>query len=504
VSRGIVPLMNFIFFNPDELRAQSVGCYGNQIAQTPNMDRLAASGTRFDQCHVQHTVCTPSRCSFMTGWYPHVRGHRTLWNMLRPDEPNLLKYLKRAGYDVFWGGKNDLLSPESFAESVTDFRLGNYSTRAGETVAHGEPPYAQDDPRYYSFLYDQIHGGIENLSDFRNVDGAIQVLRSPAISGAGDQKPFVMYLPLTFPHCPYHAPAPFHDLIDPAQVPALLPAGLPGKPDYHQLIRQTRHLDLLGEAFFKKLHAVYLGMGAVTDTLLGMLLDALEETGHAEDTAIFVFADHGDWAGDYGLVEKWPSALDDCLTRVPFIVRVPGQDLARGHVVNEPVEMFDLMGTVLDLAGIEAEHTHFARSLVPQLHGAAGDPDRAAFSEGGYDPHEAHAFEGRAQTAELFRNSAHIYYPKGRLQQDVPTSVCRVTSIRTQTHRLVRRPLGVSELYDLRSDPGECQNLHGSPEHAAIQHQLETRLLDWYVHTSDVVPVEEHPRGLPRPSETTV
>ena len=77
--------MNFIFFIPDELRAESVGCYGHPLAPTPNMDTLAAQGTRFDQCHVQHTVCTPSRCSFMTGWYPHVRGHRTLWHLLRPD-----------------------------------------------------------------------------------------------------------------------------------------------------------------------------------------------------------------------------------------------------------------------------------------------------------------------------------------------------------------------------------------------------------------------------------
>ncbi|MCB0187379.1 MAG: sulfatase-like hydrolase/transferase, partial [Caldilineaceae bacterium] len=75
--------MNFIIFQPDELRAESVGCYGHPLAPTPNIDALAAQGTRFDQCHVQHSVCTPSRCSMMTGWYPHVRGHRTLWHLLR-------------------------------------------------------------------------------------------------------------------------------------------------------------------------------------------------------------------------------------------------------------------------------------------------------------------------------------------------------------------------------------------------------------------------------------
>ena len=95
--------MNFIFFIPDELRAESVGCFTPHAlptSLTPNITRLASEGTRFDQCHVQHTVCTPSRCSFATGWYPHARGHRTLWHMLTPEEPNLLKYLKRAGYEV--------------------------------------------------------------------------------------------------------------------------------------------------------------------------------------------------------------------------------------------------------------------------------------------------------------------------------------------------------------------------------------------------------------------
>jgi arylsulfatase A-like enzyme len=490
-----MPPTNFIFFIPDELRAESVGCFSPNAlptSLTPNITRLASEGTRFDQCHVQHTVCTPSRCAFTTGWYPHVRGHRTLWHMLTPEEPNLLKYLKRAGYEVHWGGKNDLLSPEAFADSVDDYRLGARSKRARQTHGHDEPPYALDDPRYYTFLYERVEGGIESLSDFRNVDGAIEFLRSRR---PGDGKPFVLYLPLSFPHCPYHAPEPYHSLVSPRDVPALRPTDLAGKPIYHRLIRETRRLNQLDEEFYRRLQSVYLGMVAVTDALLGMLMDALDETGHTDDTALFLFSDHGDWAGDYGLVEKWPSGLDDCLTRVPLVVRAPGMN--RGHVVEEPVESFDVMATALELAGVQAEHTHFARSLVPQLGGAAGDPDRAVFSEGGYDPHEPHAFEGRAQSGALFRTPSHIYFPKGRLQQDVPESVCRATSIRTRTHRLVRRPLDVSELYDLERDPRELENVYDQPEYAAVQRDLERRLLDWSIHTADVVPYAEHPRGLP-------
>ena len=485
--------MNVIFFNPDELRAESVGCYGHPLAPTPRLDRLAAEGTRFDQCHAQHPVCSPSRCSFMTGWYPHVRGHRTLWHLLRPDEPNLLKYLKGAGYDVYWGGKNDLLAPESFAANVTDYRLGDRSRRTlpgpGPLPV---PPYPRDDPRYYSFLYDPPPvERLEQLGDFRTVDGAIELLRSRP------REPFALYLPLTFPHCPYFAPPPWYDLLDPATLPSLRPAALPGKPDFHHLIRETRRLDRLDEGTFRKINAVYPGMIGVIDTLLGQLLDALDETGLADDTAVFVFSDHGDWAGDYGLVEKWPSALDDTITRVPLVARVPGG--VAGHIVREPVELFDLMATTLDLAGIAPTHTHFARSLAPQLAGAAGDPDRAAFAEGGYDPHEPHLFEGYAGRAASAHQPETIYYPKGRLQQDVPGSVRRATMIRTLTHKLIHRPDGVGELYDLRDDPRELRNRHDAPELAPVRRALEGRLLDWYVRTSDVTPFAEDPRGLPPP-----
>lgn len=473
--------MNFIFFMPDELRAESVGCYGHPLAPTPNLDRLAAQGTRFDQCHVQHPVCTPSRCSLMTGWYPHVRGHRTLWHLLRPDEPNLLRSLKQSGYTIHWYGKNDLLAPGSFAESV-------------DVVAHpgkgmfGPIPYSFDDPRYYSFLAEPYNGPLAEHGDYACVQAGIDFLRSRP------QEPFALYLPLVYPHCPYSAPQPWHDLIDPDELPPLRPPGLPNRPDFHKLIRQTRRLTEVDERHLRKIQAVYLGMTGFVDELLGQLLNTLEETGLAGDTTVFAFSDHGDWAGDYGLVEKWPSALEDVITRVPLIVRTPRG--AAGHVVNEPVELFDIMATTLELAGIEARHTHFAQSLVPQLQGAAGDPKRAAFTEGGYGRHEPHAFEGIPSRDVFIRDERHIYYPKGRLQQTHPDSVGRAVAIRTATHRLVYRPTGLCELYDLQADPQELHNRYGEEAYTQVQRQLESRLLEWYVQTSDVTPFDQDPRGL--------
>ena len=110
---------NIIIFMPDELRADALGCYGNPVAKTPNIDYLASVGTRFENCHVQFPVCGASRCSMVTGWPTSVRGHRSLYDFLKPYEPNLFRYLLHAGYDVFMFGKNDVLAPESYAGSLT-------------------------------------------------------------------------------------------------------------------------------------------------------------------------------------------------------------------------------------------------------------------------------------------------------------------------------------------------------------------------------------------------
>src|SRR5579862_6100413 len=154
---------NFIFYMPETLRAESLACYGHPVVRTPNFDRLAHDGVRFEQCHVQNTVCGPSRCSLMTGWPVHVRGHRSLYYFLRPDETNLFRYLKQNGYDVYWYGKNDLLAPESFPSSVTEW--GSRTARAKAKTN----PWPRDDRRFYSFLYDE-GGDRRDTGDYANLE----------------------------------------------------------------------------------------------------------------------------------------------------------------------------------------------------------------------------------------------------------------------------------------------------------------------------------------------
>src|SRR3954453_804603 len=209
---------NFVFFMPDEMRAESLACYGHPLVKTPNFDRLASEGVRFDQCHVQNTVCAPSRCSLMTGWPVHVRGHRSLYYGLHPDEPNLLRYLKEKGYHVYFFGKNDLLWPESFALSVTE-----WDSKTGDR-ANLKNPWSFNDPHYYSFLFNKLPDR-RKTSDYENLTRALEILQRPA------GKPFCIYLPLLWPHPPFTAPEDFYDMYKADDVPPLRPPGLPGKPN---------------------------------------------------------------------------------------------------------------------------------------------------------------------------------------------------------------------------------------------------------------------------------
>ncbi|GAA0303498.1 hypothetical protein GCM10009087_11670 [Sphingomonas oligophenolica] len=463
---------NLILYFPDELRADALACYGNPVVRTPNFDALAKRGTRFAECHVQNPVCAQSRCSMLTGWPTSVRGHRSLFYLLRQSEPNMFRYLKNAGYDIFWFGKNDALAPESFADSVTEWAD---APRTGPSVLMGARPAGP--------LTMLMPGGGDRRanSDYLTLQNAIHILERKE-----QDRPFCIFLPLFQPHPPYRAPDGFAGTYKANAIPALVPPNLPKKPNFHRGIRKEYGLDAVDDATMRQVRATYYDQVAYTDWLLGEMLEALERTGHAQDTALFVSSDHGDYAGDYGLVEKWPSGLESCLTHVPLIAQVPGG--ASGHVVEEMTELFDIMPTFLDLAGTRATHTHFARNLTAQLQGAAGDARRAAFSEGGYNIYEPQAFEPPR---------GGVYAGKGALQNNDPAMISRDASIKTRHYTYISRPAGQDELYDRRNDPGEARNLIDESGMASVRADMQRRLLNWYINTSGVPDEHRDERGTP-------
>ncbi|MFC3440806.1 sulfatase-like hydrolase/transferase [Sphingobium rhizovicinum] len=469
---------NLILFYPDEMRADALACYGNPVTRTPNFDRLARSGTLFRNAHVQYPVCAASRCSLLTGLPTSATGHRGFSYLIQPNEPNMLGMLRQAGYDTFFFGKNDVLSPEAFATSLTGWADPPAPGAAPGDHAPGARRGATGGP--VTMLLPAT-GDRRATSDY----GIIQRVRE-IISRKESDRPFCLFLPIFQPHPPYRAPEGFHDMYKAADLPPLIPPGLKDKPAFHEAMRRKYGLDQVDDAVLRQVRAVYYGQVSYADWLLGELMEALEKAGRDKDTALFVSSDHGDYAGDYGLVEKWHGGLESCLTHVPLIGRVPGG--TPGVVAQDMVEAFDIMPTFLSLGGTSAEHTHFARSLMPQLHGQPGDPDRAAFTEAGINIYEPQAFD---------TPSGGVYRAKSELAAEQPVLVGRAASVRTRRYTFISRPQGLSELYDRQVDPGETRNLFGARSVAKVQTDMEQRLLNWYINTTGVPLDTRNSRDVP-------
>lgn len=469
---------NVLLFMPDQLRADALGCFGNPFAKTPHVDALAARGTRFTSAWVNHPVCSPSRVGLMTGWYPHVRGHRTLTHLVQPEEPNLLRSLKEAGYTVaFAGARGDVFAP-GVTEASTDFC--GWTIRPDRTQLGMGPQHPEGSPRYHAFLHGRRGDG-----PWLDFDEAVTRTALDFLAAA-PREPFFLWMPMIFPHLPFEVEGPWYDAFDPAAMPLPRPPQ-PGKARFQRVVHERAHFDRLAPEDWQEIARIYHAMVARVDAQLGRVLQALETSGQLEDTLVLFLTDHGEYLGDFGLVEKWPAGLEPCLTRNPLIVAGPG--VAEGRSCDALVEMVDLLPTCLELAGTEARHTHFGRSIVPLLE----DPDAAwsrtaAFTEGGFAAADAH----------LLEEASGEYALKAALQREDPKLVGKCVAMRTAEWTYVHRIGDAPELYDRRADPEEATNLLAAdtphPEHERQAQTLRAALLDWQLETSDVIPWQADPR----------
>jgi len=236
-------------------------------------------------------------------------------------------------------------------------------------------------------------------------------------------------------------------------------------------------LDRLSPDDWSEIIATYYGMVSRVDEQLGRVLAAVDRAGAGESTVTAFFTDHGEYLGDYGLVEKWPSGVNPCLLRNPLVLAGPG--IFEGEVSSHPTEMIDLFATLLDLGEIEPAHTHFGRNLL------TGAPREAAFAEGGFN----------ASEEPLLETASFPYDLKAALQHDDPESVGRAIVARTAQWTYVYRLYEGAELYERSGDPGELDNLAGVARFADVEQAMRERVLRWSVETSDVIPWEPDARN---------
>ncbi|MFE6497135.1 sulfatase-like hydrolase/transferase [Streptomyces sp. NPDC057748] len=357
------PRPNFVIFMPDQLRADAIDAFGNPHISTSHIDALAA---RFTNAFVQHPVCSPGRASILTGWYPHTASHRTLTHLLKENEPNLLRI----------GLPRDLGRPPAETPSPP----ASPSRASTSTASRPGPPSATratTDGVWSRLFYRS------RVPDDGRIDPGEAAIRSAEQwLAAPPEQPWVLFVPMVAPHCPFQVEEPWFSRFDRDTVPdPAAPADDPARePRYMRAIRDRYGIEDVTPEQWREVVATYCGMIARLDDQLGRVMKAVADAGAADDTVTLFLADHGEYLGDHGLIEKWPSAMHDCITRDPLIIS--GGGFEGGQVCDSMVEMIDVLPTVLELARVEAPHRHFGRSLTPLLMDRTGPHRQYAFTGG--------------------------------------------------------------------------------------------------------------------------
>ena len=488
------PPRNLVILTADELRADCTGYGGGADARTPNLDALAARSTSFSSHFTTFPKCVPARCSMFTGRAPHTDGLRTVspQNHLPPGTPEFAGCLRSHGWQTAVLGLNHVWEDGSFygsgphknvvgagAVDWTSFTedLGRFAMEAHDfPVGRARRAPAGLDRVGFRGLLSGKRDGFHDVNRTNQAIHWLRELRDPA-------RPFFLQLNLSMPHPPYTAPEPFYSAFDPGRL-AAFPWNLPsGAPLCLRAQRHWRLGDRAGEAAMREIRAVYLAMAAFMDSQIGRVLDALGNLGLESETVVIFTSDHGDYAGQHGLVEKWDTDFRDCLMHVPFLVSGPG--IPQGIALDGLSDHTDLADTVLELIGIRAEEewVRHGRSLLPMLSG--GEGKSAVFASGGHEAAMRARFPGQA---DLLAADGPLG-DKQRTYLECPESMARAKMVRTRDWKLVVRETGDDELYHIAQDPWEMNNLAGQPGTETATLDLQRLLIDWSLQTDPDRPI---------------
>lgn len=479
---------NIIIFNPDQMRADTLRHLGNPAAITPFLDSFAAdTAVSFRRAFCQNPVCVPSRCSFMTGLYPHVEGHRTMGHLLHTHETSLLKELKDAGYYVWSNARNDLVAeqlPGQIESHVTELYYGGNTAPAPGPV-NPDIRGQRGDRNFYSFYTGELQtdeSGKNYDGDDEDVDAAIDRILHPV-----DDRPLCLFLGLLYPHPPYKIEEPYFSSIDRSLLPDRIhPEDTAGKAQILDSIRKYQNMQDYTEEEWNELRAVYLGMCMKVDSQFKRLCDALKEAGEFDHSAIFFFSDHGDYTGDYGLTEKTQNTFEDCLTNVPFLIKPPKGYPVDPGITDSLTELVDFYATAMEFAGVTPSHDHFGISLLPVLADRSQKIRSFVTCEGGRRPEEKHCSEAVDPKADG-RERNILYWPRYAAQWDDEAHT-KGTMLRNHRYKYIYRSNGQCEFYDLEKDPKERINQIQNLDYADIIRSMSMQLLSWYQDTCDVVP----------------
>ena len=481
---------NLLFILTDQQRWDTMGCYGNDWIQTPALDRLASGSFVFENAYVTQPVCTPSRTSILTGLYPQTSGATTNNIPLGPDARTIAEMVPdgvTCGYYGKWHLGDEILAQHGFTEWVSSEDQYREHYSRPETLSRMSD--------YHHYL---VARGVEPDKEYlgqrvfsRQLAAELPAELSKAaflgreaarfIRDIADE-PFVLFVSFLEPHPPYTSP--LAHLYPPDEIPGG-PTFLKRPPEnaslFHRLRAdyymglervefdlesglQVENFDLRTEAGWRELASHYYGNVTLVDRAVGVILDALDASGQADQTAVVFTSEHGEMLGDHGLLEK--RTLYQESVKVPLLMRVPwvsdSQRSVPGHV-----SLIDLAPTLLDLMGDPVPAHLDGESRLPVLTGQDTLDDNDVFVQ----------WNGRGDR-EL-----------GSSEIDRAVSAAWRSMVSADGWKLNLCASDQCELYDLNTDPHEQINLFGEPAQRVRLRDMAASIRGWMESLGDTAPL---------------
>jgi len=441
---------NVLFIAVDDMN-NDLGCYGDRLVKSPNIDRIAARGTRFDRAYCQFPLCSPSRVSVMTGLRPDTTRIFELQTDFRkstlPDVVTLPQMFGKNGYFVARVGKI--------------FHYGNPGTIGTDGLDDPLSWHKRINPRgrdkdEENLITNHTRGKglgsslsflVAEGTDDEQTDGKVAAETIKLLEENKD-RPFFIAAGFYRPHCPYVAPKKYFDMYPLESVPVITET-----PEHFASLLKPATSSInpfpnygLDREKLREAKRAYYAAITFVDTQVGKLLDALDRLKLADNTIIVFWSDHGYLVGQHGLWMK--QSLFEESARVPMLIAAPGQK-TRGQASPRTVELVDLYPTLAELANLGAPANLAGQSLVSQLHDPLATRERPAFTQ-------------------VWRNG----FPGH--------------SVRTERWRYTEWDQGKKgvELYDHETDPGEHRNLADDPRHAETIRDLKRWMVKNWPSTS--------------------
>ena len=483
---------NILWLCTDQQRFDTLGCYNNKFVRTSNLDRLASNGVRFERAYCQAPVCAPSRASFLTSRYPRTCRVRQNGQDIHNDEIMVTRVLRDAGYVGGLCGKLHLSSCAPAVCKTAERRIDDgYDYFAWSH--DNSPKYDWLCNSYSRWLDSQ---GIKNETPEREdsrfvfeglpreysqakwcADRAIEFIKGAKVT----EKPWFFSFNCFDPHHPFDPPKEYLERYLPILDELPLPKYEKGELDTKPYPQRKEHrgaygvkghfpYDEMTEYDHKLVCAAYYALCDLVDDEIGRILDYLKETGELDNTIVIFHSDHGESLGDHGMYLKGCYFYDASI-HVPLIMSWEGK-WAKGVVSDAMVELIDIAPTILEACGIEAPSGMQGKSFY-QLLLPCGDTDHFrddVFCE----------YYKTKMTGETVAYASMLF--DGRYKRSMVHDL-----IESYSHDVM------GELYDLKEDPGEVNNLYYDPRYATIKAMLLERFCNRQAMTADPLPYKSAP-----------